>query len=217
MPRPIAPRSISKLGLRNVSLLTLLLFVVLVGGVTQAFAADWELNRDAEGIKVFTRPVADSGIKEFKGIAEIESPAEDIVSFIRDSDHFKDWFPSTPESKLLDRKGAVSYQYSVMDAPWPVSDRDNVLRSVLERDATSGAIQINVTAAPDFYPEQPDRVRVQKARGFWRIEPLETNRSRVTFSMHLEPGGGVPEWLSNTRVVETPYEALTNLRASVKR
>jgi len=182
-----------------------------------AFAADWELNRDTEGVKVFTRPVAGSGIKEFKGVAEIPAPAERIVTFIRDSDHFKDWFPSTPESKLLDRQGAVSYQYSVMDAPWPVSDRDNVLRSVLERDPASGAIQINVTAAPDFYPEQTDRVRVRKARGFWRIEPLEKNRSRVTFSMHLEPGGGVPEWLSNARVVESPYEALINLRAAMRR
>jgi hypothetical protein len=32
--------------------------------------------------------------------------------------------------------------------------------------------------------------------------------------MHLEPGGGIPEWMINARVVGTPFEALTNLRAS---
>jgi hypothetical protein len=33
--------------------------------------------------------------------------------------------------------------------------------------------------------------------------------------MHLEPGGGVPDWLINTRVVETPFEALVNLRRAL--
>lgn len=194
--------------------------VALVGGLFLAFpgfAEEWSLDKQAEGINVYTRPVAGSGIKQFKGVADFEAPAEKVVALIRDSDRFKDWFPNTPESKLLDRKDKVSYQYSVMDAPWPVSDRDNVLRSVLTRDADTGVVEIQITAAPDFYPEQPDRVRVRTANGYWRIEPLDPNRSRVTFSMHLEPGGGVPEWLTNSRVVESPYEALTNLRASVSR
>jgi hypothetical protein len=33
--------------------------------------------------------------------------------------------------------------------------------------------------------------------------------------MHLDPGGGVPQWLINARVVETPFEALRNLRATL--
>jgi hypothetical protein len=33
--------------------------------------------------------------------------------------------------------------------------------------------------------------------------------------MHLEPGGGVPEWMINTQVVDTPFEALSNLRTAV--
>ena len=140
-------------------------------------------------------------------------PAEAIVALLRDSDRFKDWFPNTPESKLLDRAGSVSHQYSVLDAPWPVSDRDNVLRSEIARDVSTGVVEITVTANPDHYPEQSGRVRVRRANGLWRFEPLGETRTRVTFQMHLEPGGGVPQWLINARVVETPFEALTNLRA----
>lgn len=212
--RLASPRDICDRGAR---LSAILAFTGLFFLALPSLAEDWSLAKQAEGIDIYTRPVAGSGIKQFKGIADFEAPAEKIVALLRDSDRFKDWFPNTPESKLLNRKDHVSYQYSVLDAPWPVSDRDNVLRSVLTKDESTGAIEIQVTAAPDFYPDQTDRVRVRTANGFWKIEPLDANRSRVTFSMHIEPGGGIPEWLTNSRVVETPYEALTNLRVSASR
>ena len=51
----------------------------------------------------------------------------------------------------------------------------------------------------------------------WRLEPLAPERTRVVFTLHLEPGGGVPAWMANARVVSTPFEALENLRARLAR
>jgi len=186
--------------------------MLALGSASTSSAAEWVLDKQADGIDVYTRPVPGSGIKEFKGTAEVEASLDSVLLILRDSDGFKNWFPNTPESKLLAREDGVGYQYSVMDAPWPVSDRDNVFRSVTERDEDSGVVVIHVTAAPDYHPEQADRVRVRKANGSWKLEPLDGERTRVTFIMHLEPGGGIPKWLVNARVVATPFEALTNLR-----
>jgi hypothetical protein len=180
-------------------------------------AAPWHLDRSEDGIEVYTRPVEGSGVKAFKGVATVHASVDVILRVLRDSDRFKTWFPNTSESRLLDREGPVSHQYSVMDAPWPVEDRDNVLRSVTSRDAGTGVVEIVVDAEPDYYPVQVDRIRVQKAHGSWRLEPIGKDETRVTFMMHLEPGGGVPEWLINLRVVASPYEALTNLRKVVRR
>ena len=182
-----------------------------------ASAAEWELQREETGITVYTRPVPNSGIREFKGIAEVDHNAKLILALLGDSDRFKTWFPNTPESKLVERDGNVSVQYSVMEAPWPVSDRDNVLRSVTSHDDETGRINIQVAAAPDAYPEQQGRVRVKKAKGSWVLEPLSDSKTRVTFQMHLEPGGGIPEWLTNARVVDSPFEALTNMRELLAR
>ncbi len=198
------------------SLFSLILALGLATGST-ASAREWTLGREGDGITVHTRPVDDSGIDEFRGIAEIAAPADAILSLLRDSDRFKTWFPNTPESRLLSRQGPVSYQYSVMATPWPISDRDNVLRSTRHTDPSSGVVTIEVEAAPDFHPEQPGRVRVRRARGRWTLEPIGPNRTRVTFQMHLEPGGGIPDWMINARVVATPFEALANLRATVER
>jgi hypothetical protein len=178
---------------------------------------DWSLERQADGIDVFTRPVEGSSIKAFKGEGIVEADVETVLAVLRDSDHFHDWFPNCPESKLLERQGAISYQYSVMSAPWPISERDNVFRSVLTRHPTTGRVEISVTAAPDAYPRQPDRVRVRVANGSWQLAPTAENHTRVVFTMHLEPGGGIPDWMVNARVLSTPFEAITNLRGVVAR
>lgn len=174
--------------------------------------SEWRLETRADGIDVHTRAVPGSEIRAFKGESLIEADLETVLAVVRDSDRYQDWFPNCPESRLLRREGAVSYQYSVTAAPWPVDDRDNIFRSTLVRDAETGVVDISITAAPEAYPEQPGRVRVRSARGRWRLEPVDDARTRVLFEMHLDPGGGIPSWMANARVVSTPFEALSSLR-----
>ncbi len=188
-----------------------------IASLAGANEPEWTLEREAEGITVETRPVPDSGVREFRGVTEVAAPTEEILALLRDSDRFSAWFPNTPESRLLAREDGVSYRYSVMATPWPISERDNVLRSSLHSDPATSIVQIDLEAAPEYYAEQSGRVRVRRARGSWTLEPLAERRTRVTFRMHLEPGGDIPEWMVNTRVVETPFEALTNLRETVER
>ena len=199
------------------SIATLLLAAIAGHGEGTAEAGEvaWRLARERDGIVVHTRPVEGSGIREFRGSALIAAPPDAVHARLRDADRFVDWFPNTSESRLLSRRGEIAYQYSVLDAPWPVSDRDNVLRSESSIEPATGRVRILVVAAPDDYPEQPGRVRVRRARGEWLLEPVGPGQTRVTFTMHLEPGGGVPAWLIDARIVETPFEALANLRRAL--
>jgi len=190
--------------------LVLPLCLSLYAGV--ANAAEWELRKQANGIDVYTRSVAGSEINEFKGEGIVEVEVDQIVALIRDSSRFKDWFPDTSESELLKRDGAVTYQYSVMTTPWPVADRDNVFRSVMTRDESTGRVEFALEAAPDAHPIQRGRHRVTRAKGKWQLTPGKSGETQVAFTMHLEPGGGIPDWLVNARVVSTPFEALENMR-----
>ncbi len=178
--------------------------------------SDWRFATRENDVEVATRPVAGSGIREFRGETEIAVSPDRILTLLRDADRFHTWFPNCPESKSLGRQGDVAYQYSVMATPWPIADRDNVFRSVTRRDHESGRIEIEVRATPDRHPVQPGRVRVEYAKGSWVLLPLDERRTRVTFRMHLEPGGGIPDWMINARIRSTPIEALSNLRAALE-
>lgn len=201
----------------------LLLGVMFLGtlptarGETSASATEWRLEKREDGIEVHTRPVPGSGIRAFKGETIIETDLESVLAVIRDAEHYQDWFPNCPESRLLRREESVVHQYNVTAAPWPIDDRDNIFRSALERDPETGAAEISIEAAPGFHPEQPGRVRVQSAEGRWRLEPRGEDSTWVLFELHLEPGGGIPDWLANARIVSTPFEALTNLRRMTSR
>jgi hypothetical protein len=194
-------------------LVVLIVAPLLASTAARADVAPWQVVRERDGITVSTRPVEGSGVLEFEGKALVAAPVHAIRAILRDVDHFEDWFPNTSESRLIAREANVVYQYTVIDTPWPITDRDNIFRSVTERDAETGVVSISISADPDRQPEQPERFRVRQARGLWLLEPLSPDQTRVTFRMHLEPGGGVPQWLVNAQVVETPFGALRNLRA----
>ncbi|MEZ4355297.1 MAG: START domain-containing protein [Myxococcota bacterium] len=199
-------------------LIGLLAVPLMVGRVEATGSDDWQLAKQADGIDVHTRPVPGSGVVEFRGRAEVDASVEAVFAVLQDVEGFRDWFPDTLESRLLERKERSSVRYSVLDAPWPLSDRDHVLRTTSLRDSDTGAIRIAIVSDPTFHPEQPGRVRIRVAQGSWALEPLDGGRrTRVTFAMHLDPGGGLPDWLVNARIVGTPFEALTNLRARVGR
>ncbi len=214
MPYEPSSRHPSRIPARLGALLSAL---ALLGSPTVALASDetWELRKQEAGIDVYTRSVPGSDIEEFRGEGLVEAEPGEILAVLRDANRFKDWFPNTSESMLLKRDGDVSYRYSVMSTPWPISDRDNVLRSVTTRDDATGRVDIQIEAAPDAHPVQDGRHRVRKARGSWRLTPEGGGRTFVSFTMHLEPGGGIPDWMVNARVVGTPFEAIVNLRETV--
>lgn len=195
----------------------LALMILAAAPARSAPESPWSLVRERDGIVVHTRPVEGSGIQEFRGVALVSASVEAIRAVLRDVDRFEEWFPDTSEARLLAREGDVAYQYLVRDAPWPVSDRDTVFRSETRLDPSTGRVSIRLTVAPDRHPLQPERVRVRRAEGLWLLEPVAPERTRVTFQLHLEPGGGVPQWLINAQVVDTPFEALANLRTVVGR
>ena len=103
------------------------------------------------------------------------------------------------------------------DAQQTASYRADLGAGVAGKVAASGAARLvaDVTAEPDYYPVQKGRLRVQKAHGTWTLKPVGSDKTHITFTMHLEPGGGIPQWMINARIVVSPFEALTNLRATV--
>lgn len=207
-----APNSMRLLRLYSALYLSICLFALIGTTAGTANAYDWELKKQADGIDVYTRPVSDSDIREFKGEGIVRVGVDAIVALLRDSARFKEWFPNTSESRLLERDGAVAYQYSVLSTPWPISDRDNVFRSLTTQDEASGRVDIAIEAAPDHYPVQQRLHRVTRANGNWRLTPNGPNATHVSFTMHLEPGGGIPNWMVNAQIISTPFDALVNMR-----
>lgn len=183
--------------------------------VCQLSMADepWTLAKDADGIKVFTRSVANSSFQEFKGEIELEASVNKVVKVLKDADSFQKWMPDLAESKLLSSSEKEQFHYLENAAPWPVSSRDGVYHFTFSHaeDVGSVATMVYVKAVPDYLPRQDGKVRITTCDGFWKIVET-TNGVSVTYQAHANPGGTIPGWLVNWTVVDTPFNTLKNLR-----
>ncbi len=177
----------------------------------------WTLAKDADGIRVYTRSVANSHLREFKAEVEIPTNLERVMQVLKDANSFRRWMPDVVRSDLLFSSDKEQYHYVENAAPWPVSNRDGVYHYTFPRaeDADPAVTIVRVEAAPDYSPRRDGRVRISKCDGYWRIAP-KGNVVEVTYQIHADPGGSIPSWLANATVVDTPFNTLKNLRGYIQ-
>lgn len=191
----------------------LLLFLsasALLFGATKM--ENWKLEKDKEGIQVYTRAVDWSNTREFKGVSNFSSSLQQLVGIMKDPSHYSYWMFNTSDCKLVKTVNENDfYTYAVNEAPWPVSDRDNVTRMQISYPSPNIAV-IKMTAAPDMVPEKDGVVRIKEMSGYWQFEDLGNGKILVTQQVHCNPGGNVPSWLVNSSIVDNPFNTIKGMR-----
>ena len=180
---------------------------------------DWQLSKSKNQISVYTRKVDYSNYKEFRAEMTVTSKPETIVTFLQNIDGYKEWLPDCLESRKLDQTSTTEQiNYLVTDVPWPYDDRDLVYQfTVVAMDSKSGQLKILIENRPEYIPVRKKIIRIPKSVGFWKLTPIAENKTKVEYQMHVEPGGYVPAWLANMKIVDTPYTFMYNLRAQVEK
>lgn len=174
----------------------------------------WELTKDNDGIRVYTRAEKGSAYKSFKAVAKMEAPAKDIVEVLRDADRYADWYGFTKTAKLLMRENDVQYHYVETIFPWPYQNRDLVCK-MWEEKREYRTIILRVVGVPDFLPPVTDVVRMKKAKGHITLTAVTDNETEVVYEFHSEPGDNIPPWLANRSISELPLKTLSGLRKVV--
>jgi len=87
---------------------------------------------------------------------------------------------------------------------------------VTQKILESGVYFIELTARPNMYPKQDNKIRIPKLEGYWKLVPLDKMKTEVTFQVAAEPGGEIPSWLANAMVIDMPFHTLNNLKERVE-
>lgn len=195
-----------------------LLFILLLWFTNSPlFAQDWTLEKDKEGIQVFTRKVEGYAIKEYKAIITLETTIVDLVQLLKNHEALKTWFVKCPISTRLKKVSEEEYYvYFLNDAPWPVSDRDNVTNMKFEL-LENGTQLVHLKGFPKYIPEKSGIVRLPRMQAKWMFEPQADGMVKITQQVLADLGGKIPAWLINFAIVEAPYETLCNLRKKLKK
>ena len=177
----------------------------------------WNKVKDKEGIKIFLKSMPGSKFKAFRGVITIETSIDTIMSAFRDIPEHTKLLYRCSNSSLLNEINQFEYiTYNVLDAPWPVKDRDSVNHIRVTRDAVTMEVTISMEDHQELFPEQHHKVRVTTFEGFWKLKPISNGKVEVILQMQVEPGGKIPSWISNLAVKAFPYNTLSNLRQIVR-
>jgi len=184
------------------------------------FAAEWELatTDDDLGIKVYTRAVAGSPLKEFKGVIKVKSTLNGLVSLVSDTENRPNWMFNMLTSKVLKKiNEKESYIYSVNKTGPFIDDRDSIVHSVLEQDPETKIVTIRLEGKPEYIPVSDDAVRVASINGLWEFSPNSDGTVDVVHQIHADPSGSIPQSLINSFIVKSPLETLAGLQEQVQK
>src|ERR1700753_3521037 len=106
----------------------LLLLIILVCGSISGFSQGWQLIKDQDGIKVYTRRQENEKFKEVRADFELNASEDQLISMLQNISHQKDWSYGTKRTFLIKKKSRDTLiYYSEVSLPWPLSNRDLVI------------------------------------------------------------------------------------------
>ncbi len=194
-------------------LISFVLTVISLSAFLDAYEG-WELVSDNNGIKIYSRPQPGSGVDEFKGTVVIPSKLEVLGEILRNVPGQPSWIADCARSEIIKKVDETTLiTYSIFNAPWPVQNRDVVMKSVTSIDQKNRKFSIEVEALKnDILPPGNNMVRIRELKGNWIFEETGKDTVHVIYRMKINPGGSIPVWLANRTSRTSPYITLDNLR-----
>ncbi len=129
---------------------------------------------------------------------------------LRDFAHHPDVFPRVAACRVL----APDVVYTRFDYPFPLDDRDQVVRYQVLDEPPARVFRWQAVEHPAA-PPVPGVVRLVRTRGEWRLEP-SGNGTRVSTTWLADLGGDMPDWMQRRARALQGTESLEWLARAVE-
>jgi hypothetical protein len=181
-------------------------------------ATAWKLERNKDGIKVWTRKPENSTLKEYRATAVLSTTIDKLVAFFKDYSKFDQWMYKVDEGsvRLVKKVNDDDYYIQmIMSAPL-IKSRESITHFVFKNPDNKGIVFITLDAAPDILPANDKYVRIPQMKGYWKFVPVGNNKVEVTHQAITSAGGTLPETLANLGIVDAPFSMLEKLKEMLK-
>jgi hypothetical protein len=180
--------------------------------------ANWELVEDDEGIKVWGLDIPDRDLPGFRGITMVNATIDELLVELLDFKGHREWMWNTTQSYMVKQISETrAVIYNMINAPWPVKDRDMVMDSDYRFTPDHKALTIRFNETNLVKVPLPNRViRVPRINGFYRFWSESPTRTNVLYQVEVDIGGNVPNFSAKRYARKLPYETLKALRIRVE-
>ncbi len=195
-----------------------LLFFFLSPNVQSTGEAAWIEVAIDRGVTVWSRDGLDRMLPELRAQGKIYGELFHAMAVILDNERSPEWVPNCTESREIKRLDArTTWVYSVTDSPWPVSDRDTVVKVVAEEIDLDQQYRVVMQAQPNLLPLVEGRVRIPYSKIYFLLKRAGANTIQIEYGLDVDPGGVLPKWMVRRTARNTLIETIMALEAQVAR
>jgi hypothetical protein len=174
-----------------------------------AQSEDWKVIEKERGITVSRRDVAGCSLPAFRGKGNVEGGVTQMLAMMVDVGGVTEWAYGVDEARVikrLDESTDVIYLYS--DLPWPVRDRDMIVRRTIKVLDPGKEFEIQLRCHPKAEPERDGVVRVKKCDSTFHLLKVDASITEVDYTMRLDPAGLLPAWAGSWVAQHVPFKTL---------
>ena len=173
---------------------------------------NWKLEKDKDGIKVYTSDVANSSFKVVKVECVFTGTYAKLISILSNVSRFDEWIYKNKTSKVIKQNSPLDFiYYSETHMPFPLSNRDVVIHMKLRTDSLPKFLSISGSLVTDMVPEIPTRVRVPRYNASWKVTMPNATTLKINYILEIDPGGALPAWAANIFAEKGPFETFNKL------
>jgi hypothetical protein len=173
-------------------------------------AADWELYKDRQQVKVEYRRL-DNSLLEIRAQVQVTSGIGAFLHLLKDTAAIGRWVENAERVEILGSAAPHSnIVHTYFSAIWPVSPRDMVTQSVWSQDP-EGVLRLLVTDMGQHYPLVPGYVRMQQVKSQWTLTPLAGGKLRIQYQGQADPAGKIPHFIVNRVALNAMFTSLQRL------
>lgn len=172
-----------------------------------------KLSINKQNIKVWTYQDSANPVFLYQAETHFDVPIEKATALILDVEQAPKWVPYMGSVKVLSRDDSKGefLLYMVLDFPFPLKDRDLVVKGKMSKDA-QGIIHIQNKAVNQGYPVNPNYVRLTRYEGDWTFQKLGKHKVKVSTYGFADPEGSIPLSAVNLFVEQQPYQMLLKMK-----
>jgi hypothetical protein len=177
-------------------------------------AEGWSLAKENTRVQLYTREHA-SGLFEIKATTDVKTTPSAFINLLMDTAAGPDWIDNAVSVEVLSSpKPDVMIVRTLLNAPWPLKNRDMITQSITTHEKQSGVLSLVISDKSDYAPQSKGRVRMKNVMGEWTLKPSEIG-TQITYQGTGEAGGLIPTWLSNKTLINSTFKSFENMRLKV--
>src|SRR5579863_8947344 len=131
----------------------LLLLFSLLATAHAGAQKTWELKKDQDGIRVYSRTGDSSRFDELKVEMTLPGKVSSLAALILDIGNYPNWSFNSAKAYVLKRIGPSDlYFYSLIRSPWPASPRDLAVHLRLSQDTGTRTLYVHADEIAGYIP-----------------------------------------------------------------